>query len=161
MKTATSTGFILGIQFNKYAKQLYVVLEMFDRLILQCVCQIGVVPLFLKTIRKLPMASTTKEEESEKQRTKDIEFKFKKEPADVVLKEAIMEIYKKHAENKPTLPQLAEKIKKDLDSKFSKGWIVFAGTNMVGACSYIEGTLADVEVDNISFVLFQTYCPEQ
>ncbi|ELA41833.1 uncharacterized protein VICG_01185 [Vittaforma corneae ATCC 50505] len=107
------------------------------------------------------MVSTTKEGESEKHETKDIEFKFKSEPADMSLKEAIMEIYKRHIKDEPTLPQLAEKMKKELDSKFSKGWVVFVGKHMVGACSYIEHTLVDFEVDGVSFVLFQTYCPEQ
>lgn len=86
-------------------------------------------------------------------------FKFKVEMKDKQIEDAIINSYKLHS---PTyaLTELAEKIKLDLDEKFPKGWIVFAGKHMVGACSHIKDTLADFEVDGVSFVAFQTFCPE-
>ncbi|KAM0681110.1 hypothetical protein GINT2_000895 [Glugoides intestinalis] len=105
------------------------------------------------------MNSTTKEQSSAENAKEDpVEFKFKTEPLDQNLKDTVMGIYKSNIE-KLTLPELAEKIKKDLDEKFPKGWIVFAGRHMVGACSYIENTLLDFEVEGVSFVIFQTYVP--
>lgn len=86
-------------------------------------------------------------------------FKFKMEVKDKKLEDAIINAYKVHSSTS-TLTELVEKMKADLDKKFPKGWIVFAGKHMVGACSYIQDTLADFEVDGISFVIFQTFCPE-
>jgi len=86
-------------------------------------------------------------------------FKFRKEAANSTLKNTIIESYKLHASS-CSLPELADKMKQDLDAKIPKGWIVFGGKHMVGACSYIEDTLVDFEVDGTSFVIFQTFCPE-
>lgn len=106
------------------------------------------------------MDCKTKEKvSSEVKRSEEAEFKFKNEPIDEDLKNIVIEIYTAHA-NKCDLPGLAENIKKDLDAKRPKGWIVFAGKHMVGACSYIENTLLDFEINGNSFVIFQTHCPE-
>lgn len=105
------------------------------------------------------MSSTTKEQSSVENTKEDqVEFKFKTEPLDHNIKDYVIDIYKNNVE-KLTLPELAEKIKKDLDENFPKGWIVFAGRHMVGACSYIENTLLDFEILGVSFVIFQTYVP--
>lgn len=86
-------------------------------------------------------------------------FKFRAEVPNEELKKAVIESYKAHAPS-CDLAALADKIKNDLDEKLPKGWIVFAGKHMVGACSFIKDTLVDFEVDGISFVIFQTFCPE-
>lgn len=86
-------------------------------------------------------------------------FRFKTELKNKKIEEVIINAYKLYSPTS-TLTELAEKIKTELDEKFPKGWIVFTGKHMVGACSYIEDTLADFEVDGVSFVIFQTFCPE-
>lgn len=86
-------------------------------------------------------------------------FDFKEEPSDLNLKNTIMEIYRTHCNN-IALPEIVSKMKKELDSKIPKGWIVFAGSDMVGACSYIENTLVEFKINGISFVIFQTFCPQ-
>lgn len=101
------------------------------------------------------------ENENTEQKIVEIEplFKFRKESSNPKLNNLIVELYKSYAAT-CGLPELAEKIKQDLDKSFPKGWIVFAGKHMVGACSFIEGTLVDFEVDGTSFVIFQSFCPE-
>lgn len=86
-------------------------------------------------------------------------FTFKKNIHDEKIKNLIISIYKENA-LKLNLTELTDKMKNTLDEQFSKGWIVFAGKHMVGSCSYVKNTLMDFEVDGISFVIFQTFCPE-
>lgn len=97
-------------------------------------------------------------EESIKDIQSNPRFDFKEEPSDLNLKNTIIEIYKTQC-NGIALPDIVSKIKKELDSRIPKGWIVFAGSDMVGACSYIENTLVEFKINGISFVIFQTYCP--
>lgn len=114
------------------------------------------------------MPSTSKEEASAEIDVKSsegsvkaegAEFKFDREPSDQRIKHLIIESYKKHAKKNATLTKLTGKMKKDLDKSFPRGWIVFAGKHMVGACSYVEKTLVNFEVNGVSFVVFQTYFP--
>jgi len=84
---------------------------------------------------------------------------FEVEALNSKITDKIKKSYKKYAKSCNTLPELAQSIKKCLDTKFSNGWVVFVGRQMVGACAYIEGTLVTFEVDGLAFVIFQTYCP--
>lgn len=95
-----------------------------------------------------------------KETKNELEFKFKNNLKSLELKDAIIDSYRKHRKCS-TLPDLVENIKKDLDSQFTKGWVVFGGKHMVGACSYIEDTLLDFEVDGNSYVIFQTFVPDE
>jgi Dynein light chain type 1 len=85
-------------------------------------------------------------------------FKFKSNDIDQTLKTTVQNSYKKNM--KQSLPGLVGAIKRDLDLVLPKGWIVFAGKHMTGACSYIQNTMVDVEIDGTAFVIFQTFCPE-
>lgn len=103
----------------------------------------------------------TTERKDQAKETAKIEplFRFRIEIKNKKIEEAIINAYKVHSPTS-TLTELAEKIRIELDEKFPKGWIVFTGRHMVGACSYIQDTLADFDVDGVSFVIFQTFCPE-
>lgn len=83
---------------------------------------------------------------------------FKSNKINEDLRKKVIELYKKH-KNAPTLPGVVEVIKKDLDVAIPKGWVVFAGKHLVGACSFIKDTMVEFEVDGTAFVIFQTYCP--
>lgn len=100
--------------------------------------------------------STNKEEI----KTHEIEFKFKTDIRNIALKDVLIDSYTKHR-NLKDLPALVENIKKDLDGQLSRGWTVFAGKQMVGACCFIEDTMVDFEVEGLSFVIFQSFCPTQ
>lgn len=89
----------------------------------------------------------------------EVEFKFKSDVTNLDLRNLVMNSYLKNREN-PNLSEIVESLKKDLDEAFPKGWVVFGGKHMVGACSFIENTLVDFEVEGISFVLFQTIYPD-
>lgn len=110
------------------------------------------------------MGSTAKDNGKEKKQEPEKNdpqpvYKFRVSNVDEKLKETILEIHSKH-KNASSLPAMVEGIKKDLDNKISRGWIVFAGKHMSGACSYIQNTMLDFECDGTAFVIFQTFCPE-
>lgn len=84
---------------------------------------------------------------------------FNAEPKNSQITKVIKKSYKKRVKKDSLLSAIAEEMKKDLDEKFQNGWVVFVGKHMVGACTYVEGTLASFEVDGVAFVIFQTYCP--
>lgn len=116
------------------------------------------------------MVSSTKTQSSkedksqnENKKEEDIkpepEYKFKSAKVDEKLKKMIVDAHTKF-KGASSLPSMVEGIKKELDAKSPKGWVVFAGKHMAGACSYIQGTMVDFEYDGTAFVIFQTFCPE-
>lgn len=104
--------------------------------------------------------STSKDILLNKGKVKELQFKFRNDIRNVQLKDAIITSYKEHR-GASKLSELVELMKKDLDRVIPRGWIVFAGHQMVGACTFIENTMIDFEVEGISFVIFQTYHPEE
>lgn len=82
-------------------------------------------------------------------------LKFKNE----VNNEELMRFIEDKFQKDYSVDNLAEftgAFKNELDSKFGNGWIVFAGKHMTGCCSYVVNTLADFEVNETCFVIFQT-----
>ena len=74
------------------------------------------------------------------------------------LKKEVLAVLKAHL-NRDSLPKVGETLKKSLDEKIGKGWVVFAGKHFTGVCPYIKGTMLELEADGNIFIIFQTFCP--
>lgn len=98
------------------------------------------------------------DDQKTEEKSQEPAIKFKNCDASDDLKMTITSLYKKHM-HVPTLPRMCEAIKKDLDEKIPKGWVVFAGMHLVGVCSFIKNTMVEFEVNGTAFVIFQTFCP--
>ncbi|KAI4291025.1 hypothetical protein PAPHI01_0299 [Pancytospora philotis] len=85
-------------------------------------------------------------------------IKFKKCDVDEKLKKVISDTIHKMFKS-GSLPALSEELKKQLDKEDPKGWVVFAGKHLAGVCSFIKGTMVELEVNETAFVIFKTFCP--
>ncbi len=86
--------------------------------------------------------------------SEEILFKFKNDVKNIELRDEVINSYKKNRK----MDNLVEKMKKDLD-KMGNGWVVISGNKMLGACSFIEDTLVEFEVEGREFIVFQIFIP--
>lgn len=87
-----------------------------------------------------------------------LEIKYKSGDASEEIASAIKEAWKK-CNTLPTLPKICDALKKELDAKHNKGWMVFAGKHIIGVFTHITGTLYEFEYDKTIFIVFQTIFP--
>lgn len=60
-------------------------------------------------------------------------------------------------ETPPT--KICEALKSMLDSKFGKGWCVFAGAHFAGSCTFEEKYFAQVSFGTYAITLFRIFVP--
>lgn len=55
--------------------------------------------------------------------------------------------------------KICEALKAMLDSKFGKGWCVFAGAHLAGSAIFEEGFFAQIVFGNYLIIAFRTFIP--
>lgn len=104
------------------------------------------------------LSSTSKKDKKSPEVAVEPTINFRSGDASEDIKKDVFSVLKTHL-NGESLPKLAESLKKSLDEKIGKGWVVFVGKHLAGTCSYIKGTMLEFEVDGTVFIVFQTFCP--
>ncbi|KAM0672268.1 dynein light chain [Ordospora colligata] len=57
--------------------------------------------------------------------------------------------------------KISESLKSMLDSKFGKGWCVFAGAHFSGSCTFEEKYFAQITFGTYTITLFRIFIPNQ
>ena len=89
--------------------------------------------------------------------TEEIKLTFKTKQIREDLKLFIINCIKEFESE--TLPQKSLVFKNKLDNQFGKGWNVWLGKHLTGACSCITNTMLEFTDGNIYYVIYQTYVP--
>lgn len=57
--------------------------------------------------------------------------------------------------------RICETLKAMLDSRFGKGWCVFAGGHIAGSCVFEEGYFAQISFGTYTVILFRIFVPQK
>lgn len=102
------------------------------------------------------MTSTTTTNIENQNKNGKPEMKFRRGEVSEEIKTAIKDAWDKCC-SLSTLPKICEFMKKELDEKQPKGWVVFGGKHITGVFSHISGTFYEFESDNTIFIIFKTF----